>query len=324
MDGDSPIEHLVAPESAGERIDRLLAAVCTDLSRSRIKGLIETGSVQVDGRTIADASYRVKQGERLHVNLPPPEPLDLKPVRMDLNFAYEDEDLIVIDKPAGLTVHPGAGNSENTLVNALLAHCGDRLSGIGGVQRPGIVHRIDKDTSGLIVVAKSDRAHQGLAEQFAEHSVERLYTAIVFGVPEPREGRIESDIGRHKTDRKRMAVLGDGRGKHAVTNYRLIRQFGLYAAEMECSLDTGRTHQIRVHMAHIGHPLIGDPVYGRVSKARMTAFPPSVRAAVAGFTRQALHARTLGFVHPVTGKFLKFEAELPSDMMKLLAGLSGS
>lgn len=324
MDGDSPIEHLVAPESAGERIDRLLAAVCTDLSRSRIKGLIENGSVQVDGRTIADASYRVKQGERLHVSLPPPEPLDLKPVRMDLIIAYEDEDLIVIDKPAGLTVHPGAGNSEHTLVNALLAHCGDRLSGIGGVQRPGIVHRIDKDTSGLIVVAKSDRAHQGLAEQFADHSVERLYTAIVFGVPEPREGRIESDIGRHKTDRKRMAVLGDGRGKHAVTNYRLIRQFGLYAAEMECSLDTGRTHQIRVHMAHIGHPLIGDPVYGRVSKTRMTAFPPSVRAAVAGFTRQALHARTLGFVHPVTGKFLKFEAELPSDMMKLLAGLSGS
>ncbi|KEY97345.1 hypothetical protein AI27_19580, partial [Sphingomonas sp. BHC-A] len=231
-----------------------------------------------------------------------------------LAIVHEDADLIVIDKPAGLVVHPAAGNLDGTLVNALLHHCQGRLSGIGGVARPGIVHRIDKDTSGLLVVAKSDRAHEGLAQQFKAHSIDRLYAAIVYGVPQPAAGTVDSWIGRSDADRKKMAVHREGRGKHAVTHYRTMERLR-GAAMVECRLETGRTHQVRVHMAHLGHPLIGDPVYGRERKGFKSILE------TLGFNRQALHAKRLGFIHPVTGEALSFDSKLPADMQELLSEL---
>lgn len=231
-----------------------------------------------------------------------------------LTIIHEDADLIVIDKPVGLVVHPAAGNLDGTLVNALLHHCQGQLSGIGGVARPGIVHRIDKDTSGLLVVAKSDRAHEGLAQQFAAHSIDRLYAAIVYGVPQPGSGTVDSWIGRSDADRKKMAVHREGRGKHAVTHYRTLQKLR-GAALVECRLETGRTHQVRVHMAHLGHPLIGDPVYGRERKGFKSILE------TLGFKRQALHAKRLGFIHPVTGEALSFDSQLPADMQELLSEL---
>lgn len=319
-------ERRTVPASeAGARLDRFLAGALADatadLSRSRIKALLQDGHVRKDGATITDPSYRVKPDETYTVSLPPPADIAAKPQNIALTVVHEDADLLVIDKPAGLVVHPGPGQPDSTLVNALLAHCGDSLSGIGGLRRPGIVHRLDKDTSGLIVVAKNDAAHHALAAQFAGRTIERAYLAVVWGVPIPLTGRVEGNIGRHPRQRKKMAVVGDTRGKPAATNYKVLKRFGDGAALVECRLETGRTHQIRVHMDHIGHPLIGDPVYGRRTAAREKALPPGTADAVRAFPRQALHARLIGFEHPSTGKRLKFESPLPHDMEDLVRRL---
>ena len=311
---------------AEERADRLLANAAPSLSRGRVQALIRDGRVTLDGATIADASRRVKPGQKLTVTVPVPEERRLEPEPMALDIVYEDEWLIVVDKPAGLVVHPGAGNDRGTLVSGLLAHGDGRLSSIGAPTRPGVVHRIDKDTSGLIVFAKTDAAHLALARQFADHTIRRAYTAIVWGVPAVDPGRSEGNIGRHATDRQRMAVVTRG-GKPAVTHYRIANMVGVVevsekplASVLDCRLETGRTHQIRVHLSHVGHPLVGDPVYGR-SPARLQRMEDPRIKAMCSFPRQALHARRLGFVHPVTGRRLKFESPLPQDMRELLASL---
>lgn len=299
--------------AAPERLDRALAQALARLpgeapSRSRIKNLIASGAVSSDGATISDPSRRVKPGQIFSVAFPAVTPLALEAQSADLDVIYEDEHLIVVDKPAGLVVHPAPGNPDRTLVNALLAHCGPSLSGIGGVARPGIVHRLDKDTSGLLVAAKSDLAHRSLVEQFSRHSVERVYAAIVWGVPRPAQGELTGAIGRSRGDRKKMAVLGGGRGKPALTRYRVTKVLGDGVASLiECRLATGRTHQIRVHLAAAGHPVVGDPVYGR--PARRRRLPPSLAAASDAWRRQALDAFVLGFEHPASHKKLRFEKE---------------
>ena len=327
-DVGGPARVVIGDDLAGERLDKALAASIAGLSRSRVQALLESGWVRADGRPVADASLRVRAGERYEVTVPDAEPAE--PVAQDipLTVVHEDDDVVVLDKPAGLVVHPAAGNADGTLVNALLAHCGDSLSGIGGVRRPGIVHRLDKDTSGLMVVAKNDRAHHALTAQFADRSLSRTYLALVWGVPSPREGRIEGNIGRSSADRKKMAVVASG-GKHAATRYRVRSSYGLSAALVECKLETGRTHQIRVHMTHAGHPLVGDAVYGRGRTARPTgakaaALPEPVRRALVEFPRQALHAAAIEFVHPATGKPMRFEAGLPADMAAVIATLDGT
>ncbi|ANY20922.1 Ribosomal large subunit pseudouridine synthase D [Tsuneonella dongtanensis] len=294
------------------RLDKALAEA-TGLSRERVKSLLGEGAVTIGGQIVASGSAKVAGGEPFAVALPPPAPLDTVAQDIPLDIVFEDEHLIVVEKPAGLVVHPAAGNLDGTLVNALLHHCAGRLSGINGTLRPGIVHRIDKDTSGLLVVAKSDVAHEGLARQFADHSIERTYLAVTGGHPRPTEGRIEGRIGRSDANRKKMAVLPDKspRGKHAVTHYRTLRPL-THAALVECRLETGRTHQVRVHLASIGNPLLGDPVYGR------TPAPLRPLLAELDFRRQALHAASLGFAHPVTGNRLAFASELPADMAELI------
>ena len=310
----------------GDRLDRALAAALPELSRSRIKVLIEAGHVTLADaeseapRTISEPSTRVKSGQVADVAVPAPTPAKPVAQAMALDVVYEDADLIVIDKPAGLVVHPAAGNPDRTLVNALIAHCGDSLSGIGGERRPGIVHRLDKDTSGLIVAAKTDQAHNALAAQFAEHSIDRAYHAVLWGVPSPREGRIEGNIGRSTRDRKKMAVVTRG-GRPAATRYRVLRPLGAAASLVECRLETGRTHQIRVHMAAIGNPVIGDPLYGRITSARGAKLPESRRKPVRAFGRQALHAVLIGFDHPTTKKRLHFECDLPPDIRELMGTL---
>ena len=322
-----PHRHRVTDAEAGERVDRRLAASFPELSRSRIKALIEQGNLRIANpesgaaETLDEPSYRVKPGQILELTVPPPEDAVPRGQAIDLAIVYEDRDLIVIDKPAGMVVHPAPGNPDNTLVNALIAHCGDSLSGIGGVKRPGIVHRIDKDTSGLVVAAKNDAAHKTLSEAFAAHAIEREYRCFVWGLPSPKSGTIEGNIGRHGIDRKRMTIVKSG-GKHAITHYQVRTVFGLGAAEVACQLETGRTHQIRVHLAAIGHPLIGDPVYGRVTPARRKALPPIAAAAAVAFPRQALHAAVLGFAHPRTGKKLRWESPLPADLEQLALALS--
>ncbi len=311
----------VLPEEAGQRLDKWLSARLPDLSRTRIKSLIEQGRVVSAGVTIADASAKVKAGQDFAVAVPPDAPAEPEAQDIALDVVYEDGDLIVIDKPAGMVVHPAPGSPDHTLVNALLAHCGESLSGIGGVRRPGIVHRIDKDTSGLLVVAKNDRAHHALSEQFAAHTLERAYKALVWGMPNPTQGDIEGDIGRSPQDRKKMAIVSHG-GKHAHTRYRVIRPFaGGTVSLVECRLSTGRTHQIRVHMTSIGHPLVGDQTYGRSRAAKLKALPEHARAALADFPRQALHAYLLGFTHPTTGELVRFESDLPADINALMAAL---
>lgn len=308
----------VAPEEGGTRLDKWLSARLPDFSRTRIKALIEEGMVESAGQTISDASARVKPGQMVIVSVPDEIPAEPEPQAIALNVVYEDADLIVIDKPAGLVVHPAPGSPDGTLVNALLAHCGESLSGIGGVKRPGIVHRIDKDTSGLMVVAKNDKAHHSLAEQFAAHSLQRAYKALVWGMPNPREGEIEGNIGRSTQDRKKMAVVSSG-GKHALTRYRVVRPYaGGTVSLVECRLATGRTHQIRVHMTSIGHPLVGDQTYGRSRAAKLKQLPPDAREALSGFPRQALHAYLLGFTHPTSGEHLSFESDIASDINALL------
>jgi 23S rRNA pseudouridine1911/1915/1917 synthase len=311
-------------ESAGQRLDRFLAGALPDLSRMRLKTLIQSGQVSLNGETITEPSYRVKPGESFTVTVPPA--VDATPQAQDiaLQIVYEDDALIVVDKPAGLVVHPAPGNPDRTLVNALLAHCGDSLSGIGGVRRPGIVHRLDKDTSGLMVVAKTDAAHAALAAQLADRSLKRTYHAVVWGAPSPRSGTVDRPIGRDPRNRKRMAVVSRG-GKEARTHYKVLEAFGPaaepIAALVECRLETGRTHQIRVHMAALGHPLIGDPLYGRARRGRTSRLDPETRDAVAGFDRQALHATALSFRHPTSGKMLNFQAPPPPDMKALLGTL---
>ncbi len=313
---------VVPAGAAGERLDKLLAATFTDLSRSRLRALLEQGHVGSGGRTITDPSHRVKPGQVFELTVPPPEPATPEPQAMPLAIVYEDEDVLVLDKPAGMVVHPAPGNPDLTLVNALLAHCGDSLSGIGGVCRPGIVHRLDKDTSGLLVAAKSDRAHAGLSSQFGDRTIRRTYAALVWGLPSPASGTVSAAIGRSSADRKKMAVVSRG-GKAAVTHYRLLRAFGLAAALVECRLETGRTHQIRVHLASIGHPVVGDPVYGGgLTPARAKRLPEAVKPVFAAFQRQALHARRLEFLHPADGRPLAFEVELPDDMKLLIESLA--
>ena len=318
----------IAPDMAPERIDRYLAGLFDDLSRSRLKALIEDGRLELDGEPMTDPSARTRPGGRYVLRLPPPRAAVPRPENIPLDVLYEDEHLIVLDKKAGMTVHPAAGNWSGTLVHALLHHCAGGLSGIGGVERPGIVHRLDKDTSGVMVVAKTDAAHQGLSAQFAAHSVERAYLAAVRGAPRPRAGRIETRLARSPGNRKKQAVVRDPASDHgrlAVTNYETIRCFGQIpgapagspaAALVRCRLETGRTHQIRVHMAHIGCPLLGDQVYGRDRALARIATPAG--EVLRDFHRQALHAAVLGFTHPVSGAALRFETPPPKDMQRLI------
>lgn len=313
MNGEERIISGTLP--GGERLDKALS-LASGLSRERIKALMGEGRVWLDGKSASQASFKPDAGTAFEIRVPEAAPSEAIAQDIPLNIVFEDEHLVVVDKPAGLVVHPAAGNLDGTLVNALLHHCRGQLSGIGGVVRPGIVHRIDKETSGLLVVAKTDAAHEGLARQFADHSIHRAYQAIVSGVPKPASGTVSGHIGRSDHDRKKMAVLHplNQRGKHAVTHYQLIEPLGL-AALVECRLETGRTHQVRVHMASIGHPLLGDPVYGR-NPQRLRPILTQLH-----FARQALHAAELGFIHPVSEEALHFVSVLPADMAGLLVEL---
>ncbi|MGF1639866.1 MAG: RluA family pseudouridine synthase [Rhodospirillales bacterium] len=312
----------VAEDKAGARLDRLLADALPAMSRTRLKALIEAGAVEaVGGGAADDPARRVQGGETFAVTVPSAAPQLPQPQPLPLAVVYEDASLIVVDKPAGLVVHPGAGHPDRTLVNALLARCPGGLAGAGGVQRPGIVHRLDKGTSGLMVVAKTDAAHLDLARQFAAHSVERGYFAVVRGVPSPPQGRISGAVGRSAADRTKMAVVARG-GKPAATRYRVLQTFAAAASLVECRPETGRTHQIRVHMAALGHPLLGDPQYRR---GRMDGqpLPEPVRRAAAALGRQALHAYLIGFSHPESGERLRFESTLPKDIRTLIDLLEG-
>jgi 23S rRNA pseudouridine1911/1915/1917 synthase len=307
----------------GARLDRALQQCLPELSRSRLKQLILDGRVSRigdHGAVLRDPSQKVRANDRFTVHLPPPEAAEPSAQSIALNIRFEDAHLIVIDKPAGMVVHPAPGNPDGTLVNALLAHCGPSFAGIGGVRRPGIVHRLDKDTSGLLVVAKTEAVHHALSRAFASRDIERAYAAIVWGVPLPANGEISGNIGRSSANRKKMAVVPEGRGKPAVTRYRVERVFKHHAALLECRLATGRTHQIRVHLAERGHPLIGDPVYGTRS-GRSVARLGAEGLAIAAFSRQALHARRLGFIHPATGETLTFDSSLPADLAGLIKSL---
>lgn len=313
MQGDDDILTVALDHSAaGLRLDRALAEALPSLSRERVKSLIKGGRVAHAGGTVLwDPAAKAAIPATLEVRVPVATPAHNVAQDMGLVIAFEDEHLIVVDKPAGMVVHPAAGNFDGTMVNALLHHCAGQLSGIGGVARPGIVHRIDKDTSGLIVAAKHDRAHEGLAKQFAAHSIDRRYIAIATGRPIPASGTVDAALGRSATNRKKMAVVAEDRGKRAVTHYRTIEPLK-GATLVECRLETGRTHQVRVHMAHIGHALVGDPVYGRAKK------PLSDVLKARNFVRQALHAAHLGFIHPVTGNKVALDSEIPPDMRELI------
>ncbi len=321
------------PEAIGERVDAWAVRVWPDLSRSRIQGLIGAAKLTLDGAPVKAASEKVRAGIYA-LTLPPPERARPMPEAIPLTVAFEDEHLVVIDKAAGMAMHPAPGAMRSTLVHALLAHCGASLSGIGGVARPGIVHRIDKDTTGLVVVAKSDAAHAGLAKQFAAHTIERVYFAVTRGAPSPRSGVIETRLARSPDDRRKQSVVRNPEseaGKHAVTHYWTIESYGQIegqsagraaAALVECRLETGRTHQIRAHLGHIGAPLIGDPLYGKMrglKLAGISAANDAASQAAHDFPRQALHAGVLGFEHPITGAIMRFEASLPEDMKALLA-----
>jgi 23S rRNA pseudouridine1911/1915/1917 synthase len=327
---DTVFAFVVADEAAGMRLDRFLAeqaeAIAAHLSRTRIKTLIEEGRVSIGGRALDAPSHRLAAGDEVALAVPPAEPAEPQAEDMALDILYEDAHLLVIDKPAGLVVHPASGHETGTLVNALIAHCGESLSGIGGVKKPGIVHRIDKDTSGLLVVAKTDAAHRGLSRLFADHGrklhLVREYQAFVWGVPDRAHGVVEAPIGRHATHRERMAVVPAGRGREAITHWEVVETYGV-ATLVACQLETGRTHQIRVHMSHIGHPLIGDPTYGAGFKTKTALLSPTARAIVESLDRQALHAGTLGFEHPVTREELLFESPLPADLAALKAALEG-
>jgi 23S rRNA pseudouridine1911/1915/1917 synthase len=305
----------IGDDMADWRLDRALAVSVATVSRERIKALISTGQVAQSNQLVRDPSAKVKAGSTYIITIPAPTPAHNVPQDIPLNIVFEDDHLLVVDKAAGLVVHPAAGNFDGTLVNALLHHCAGRLSGIGGVARPGIVHRIDKDTSGLLVVAKTDPAHEGLAAQFAKHSMDRRYQAIVSAYPRTLTGTVDTFLARSTQNRKKIAIVEEGRGKRAITHWSQVERLKRDATVIECRLETGRTHQIRVHMASIGHPLIGDPVYGRARSAHRDILRRL------SFERQALHAATLGFLHPVTGVHLNFHSALPSDMQHLLSEL---
>jgi 23S rRNA pseudouridine1911/1915/1917 synthase len=326
---DNETQLTIAPEDDGARLDRVLAVRIPELSRSRLKALILAGEVAIDGRTIRDPSEHVKSGASVVVNVPGAEPAKPQGEDIALNVVYEDDDLIVIDKPAGLVVHPAAGHHTGTLVNALIAHCGDSLSGIGGVKRPGIVHRLDKDTSGLLVVAKNDHAHKSLAAQFADHGregpLERGYFAFVWSAPTRPRGTVDAPLDRHPHSRTKHAVREGGR--EAITHWQVAESYPgadgkPVAALVECRLETGRTHQIRVHMAHIGHPLMGDETYGTGFRTKAARLFPNARKALEGLGRQALHAYLLVIEHPKTGQTLEFKSELPGDLARLRYALA--
>lgn len=324
-------ELIATPDATGKRLDQWLAAALgPELSRSRVQALIAEGHVTIDGVPARGTKQKLNEGMTIAIVLPEPEPAEPMGENIPLAILYEDNDLIVIDKPAGLVVHPGNGNWTGTLVNALIYHCGDSLSGIGGIRRPGIVHRLDKDTSGVMVVAKNDKAHRSLSEQFADHGrtgeLERAYLALVWGMTERPQGSIDAYLGRSHRDRTKQAVVSETRedARHAVTHYTTVEKFGTredataLASLVECRLETGRTHQIRVHMAHTGHPLVGDMDYGSSYKTKANKLPAPLKEAVQNFHRQALHAWLLAFVHPATDELMRFEAPLPEDMKHLL------
>ncbi len=313
--GVSVIQATIAADAAGWRLDRALAAALPTVSRERLKALISAGEVRnPEGVQVRDPAAKAKTGV-YEVRIPEPAPAHNEPQDIALEIVYEDDHLVIVDKPAGMVVHPAAGNFDGTLVNALLHHCAGRLSSIGGVARPGIVHRIDKDTSGLLVVAKTDVAHEGLSAQFAKHSIDRRYQAIVAGVPNPVSGTVDAPLARSSANRQKMAIVADGRGKRAVTHFQLVTPLR-EAALIECRLETGRTHQVRVHMTSIGHPLLGDPVYGRTRTVHRDVLNQL------DFKRQALHAAVLGFVHPVSKENLSFKSAIPSDMQELFRALT--
>jgi 23S rRNA pseudouridine1911/1915/1917 synthase len=326
----NPITLTVAPNDAGARLDKLLAQRVAELSRARIQALIRAGNVTGPaGATIKDGAHRVKPGEVFTVHVPEPEPAAPSGEAMALDVVYEDRHLIVIDKPAHVVVHPAAGHTSGTLVNALIAHCGASLSGIGGVKRPGIVHRLDKGTSGLLVVAKTDAAHRGLSEQFAAHGadgrMQRAYLALVWGTPLRPRGTISARLGRSAANRTKIAVVKGEAGRHAVTHYEVLETFangGATVSLLRLELETGRTHQIRVHLAHLGHPVLGDATYASGFKGKSAKLTPAARQALQALGRQALHAAELGYEHPVTAKKQHFSSEPPGDMADLLTALA--
>ncbi len=311
---------IVPPEAAGKRIDAWLADTVGTLSRSRVKVLIEEGRLRRDGTLVTAPAEQTRAGATYTLDVPDPTPARPLPQAIPFDILYEDKDLIVLDKPAGLVVHPAPGNLDGTLVNALLAHCGPGFTGIGAEKRPGIVHRLDKDTSGVMVVAKTQLANDVLTAAFAARDLDRASQALVWGLPATATGEIEGDIGRDKRDRKRMAVVGHG-GKYALTRYRTLKAWGTSVALLECRLATGRTHQIRVHLAHAGHPVVGDPVYLRRIPAAAKGIAQPTRGLLLDFPRQALHAARLGFKHPRTGEMLSFETPIPPDMQAILDAL---
>ena len=320
------VRYEVDPSSGGGRLDAVLAALHPVLSRSRLKELIEGGAVAVDGRTIREGKFRVKPGEAITLVAPPPEDPEPRPEAIPLSILYEDAELIVLDKPAGMVVHPAPGSWTGTLVNALIFHCGPSLVGIGGVRRPGIVHRLDRDTSGVMVAAKTERALRGLAEQFADHGrtgpLHRAYRAFAWGHTQTARGTVDAPLGRDSNNRLKQQVRSDGR--EAITHYQVIARFGEDSwdiTELHCELETGRTHQIRVHMTHLGHPLVSDPVYASGFATKVNRLPPEPSAAVLALGRQALHAAELGFEHPTTGEEMGFEAPLPADLQALADAL---
>lgn len=319
-DADELFGLRVVTLEAGGRVDKALAAALPEFSRARLQALIAEGRVSRDGASVTDGSAKATAGD-YRVEIPPPTAAEPRPENIPLTVLFEDQHLIVIDKPPGIAMHPAPGNESGTVVNALLHHCGDSLSGIGGVARPGIVHRIDKETSGVVVVAKTDAAHQGLSALFAEHDIDRVYVAFTRGAPSPIRGTIEGAIARSTNDRKKMAMVKTG-GRHAITHYTVAKTFGPVArpvaARVACRLETGRTHQIRVHLASKGAPCLGDPTYGSGSPSQ----PVRDAIASAGLRRQALHAAVLGFVHPITGATVRFESPLPEDMARLEALLA--
>ena len=318
---ENELSFVVDSSGAGQRADKYLSAVCADLSRSRLQALITQGEVTLNGN-ILKASVKLTEGDELIVSVPPPVPCNPEPENIPLDVVYEDGDLLVINKAAGMVVHPGAGNWTGTLVNALLHHCGDSLSGIGGVIRPGIVHRLDKETSGLMMVAKNDHAHHALAAQLSDRSLSRVYHALVLGVPMPLKGTVNRAIGRHRNNRQKMSVMSDA-PRDATTHYHVLEPFGAACALVECVLQTGRTHQIRVHMEALGHSLIGDPLYGPQptllkSKLKKEGYNDKIIDEVAGFNRQWLHARAIAFIHPSTEEEMVFESDIPIELSKIL------
>ncbi|MDB2414627.1 RluA family pseudouridine synthase [Rickettsiales bacterium] len=302
-----------------KRLDKFIADNVEELSRGRIQNLIEKGHMTLNGEIYENTKYKIKENDQIIINIPPPDPTHMIPNKdIKLSIIFEDEHMLIIDKQAGLTVHPGAGNHQDTMANALLHHCGDSLSGIGGVERPGIVHRLDKDTSGLIVAAKNDNAHQSLSKQISERTLKRQYMAVCWGVPTPDIGTFVGNIGRHRTDRKKMAVTEEG-GKEAITHYEVIEVFGDNIASLvKFKLETGRTHQIRVHAAYNGYPLIGDPAYGVIPKAKINNMPQEIAEICKNFPRQALHSFHIGVEHPVTKDYIEFSSPIPKDISELL------